>query len=274
VITWQALRWTLWLGAAVASAGAAPAFAQTDVSDAPAAASDSEPPRSKLPNWQLRLAAGGGFGTRDLDLPRDGAVYQTRTGVFPAVDVGFTLDHAFSDDFSVGLHARYRTSVGLRITEHHTGGTERAQHLRSHRIETGLASSVRLDAQGLWMLTASLGYGMSDLRPEVHLQTPGYVLGGPFLRAELQLPLGTDRIRLRLGPEAQWIVEVGRELTYAGFATSGVGFGGTATLEILLSERWSVDATYNELRAWLDSPQSQSLQDASRFVTARLTGAL
>jgi hypothetical protein len=270
----QVLRSTLWLCAALAAAGSAPVFAQTDTSDAPAAQSGNEPPSSTLPNWRLRLAAGAGFGMRDLDLPRDGSVYETRTGVFPAIDVGFALDHAFSADLSLGLRARYQTSVGLRITEHHTGGSERTQHLRSHRVEAALASSVRFDARGLWVLTAWLGYGLCDLRPEVHLETPGYGLGGPFLRADLQLPLGTDRLRVRLGPEAQWIIQVGKELEHAGFATNGVGLGGAVTLEIVLSDRWSVDATYNELRAWLDSPQSQSLQDVSRFVTARLTGAL
>jgi hypothetical protein len=100
------------------------------------------------------------------------------------------------------------------------------------------------------------------------------VLGGPFLRVDLQLPLGTDLIRLRLGPEAQWIVQVGKELEHAGFATSGIGFGGVAALVIQLSERWIVDASYGELRVWLGSPQSESLEDVSRFVTARLSGAL
>lgn len=264
------LRWSLCLGVALAL-GPASAFAQSDV---PAADGGATSASTQRPAWQLRLAAGGGFGTRDLDLPRDGVVNLTRTSVFPAFDLGFALEHSISPRVGLGLRGRYRTSVGLQITEQHAGGSERTQHLRSQRLEIALAPSVRFDARGLWLLTGTLGYGFSDLRPEAHLQTPGYVLGGPFLRVDLQLPLGTDRVRLRLGPEAQWIVQVGKELEHAGFATTGVGLGGMAALEVRLSERWSVDATYGELRTWLDSAQPESLQDVSRFVTARLSGVL
>jgi hypothetical protein len=245
------VRWGAWLGAAFAATWAAPAFA-----------------------WELRLAAGAGIGTRALDLPRDGVVYETRTRIFPAADLGFALEHELSTAVRLGLRARYLTSIGLRITEQHTGGSTHTQNLRSHRLELSLAPTFRLDARGRWQLSAAIGYGGCDLRPEIHLQTPGYGLAGPFLRVELQFPLGADRVRLRLGPEAQWIVQVGRELTHEGFANSGLGAGGTAALEVVLGKRWIIEAAYSELHAWLDSPQPESLVDVSRFVTARLSGAL
>jgi hypothetical protein len=225
-------------------------------------------------SWSLDMSAGAGIGMRALDLPSDGVVYQTRTGVFPAADLAFELDHAPSNTFRIGLHARYQTSIGLHITEQHTDGSEHEQTARSNRVEVAIAPTLRFDDAGQWALIGSLGWCFSELRPESHVFTPAYVLSGPFLRAELLLPLGTERLRLRLGPEAQWIVQVGGELRERGMASSGLGAGGSAAIQLVIGGGWIVDATYRELHSWLDSPQAQSLHDASRFVTARLTGSL
>lgn len=229
---------------------------------------------SAFTSWTLQLAAGAGVGARELELPADGVVYVTRTGLFPAIDLAFELDHHASRAFRVGLHARYQTSLGLRIAERHSGGSERVQRLRSHRLELALVPALKLDGAGRWTLLAQLGCGTVDLRPETHVFTPGYFLAGPFLRAELQLPLGPDGLRLRLGPEAQWIALVGDELPHRGIDSNGFGLGGAAVIELQLGERWLVDASYRELRVWLDSSQPESLVDVSRFITARLTGML
>ena len=154
-------------------------------------------------SWSVALAAGAGIGMRDLDLPQDGVVYQTQTGVFPAADLAFELDHAASTQFRIGLHARYQTSLGLSIIEQYTDGSEHEQTARSNRVELAIAPALRFDDAGQWSLLGSLGWSFSELRPESHVFTPAYVLSGPFLRAELLLPLGTERLRLRFGPEAQ-----------------------------------------------------------------------
>lgn len=224
--------------------------------------------------WSLELAAGAGIGMRDLDLPSDGVMYETRTGVFPAADLGFELDHTLGADFRIGLHVRYQTSIGLRITEMLSDGTQHVQDARSNRVELAIAPAVSFDDAKQWTLVTSLGWGFSELRPESHVFTPAYVLSGPYLRVELSLPLGTERLHLRLGPEAQWIVQVGGELRERGMASSGLGAGGSAAIQLMIASGWIVDATYRELHSWLDSPQTQSLHDASRFVTVRLTGSL
>ncbi len=267
--------WVTMVIAALLLAGARPAGAQVSPR-AEASAADGGGSGASEPTWRLLLAAGGGIGTRDLDLPRDGVVYQTRTGVFPAVDLGFALEHDLTRAWVLGVYARYQTSIGLRISEQHTGGQTRMQHLRSHRLELAVAPSWRFGGVGEGSSRVSLrvGYGLCDLRPEVHLETPGYGLGGPFARAELQVALGTPRVRVRLGPEAQWIVQVGKELAHDGFATSGFAIGGAAALEVSLGKGWIVDATLSELHAWLGSAQRESLRDASRFITARLSGTL
>lgn len=226
----------------------------------------------KAPAWTLRLSAGAGIGTRDFDLPRDGVIYTHGTGIFPALDLGFALDHRASSAFGLGLHARYQRSIGLTVIEQHAGGTTREQALRSQSIELAVAPELRFDSEGRWALATSFGYGISDLRPEVHLETPGYFLAGPFLRVELQVASGS--VRLRLGPEVQWVAQVGRELVDEGVASSGIGAGAGASVELQLGPHWFVDVSYRELRIWLDSAQESSFQDIARFATAGLSGAL
>jgi hypothetical protein len=259
----------VWLGVALGVAWSTRASAQTEPI---AVAAKSE--AATEPSWSLRLSGGFGFGTRDFDLPRDGVIYESRTGIFPAADLGFELDHAASDHVGVGLHLRFQSSVGLSIVEQHTDGSERAQDLRSQRLELAIAPTFRFDTNGRWALLTSIGYGISDLRPEVHLETPGYFLAGPHLRAELQIPLAGERVRLRLGPEVQWIAHVGQELVHRGVAKSGFGAGGVAAVEVMLGRRWTVDASYRELRIWVDSSEAGAFEDVARFVTARLTGTL
>lgn len=267
---WREAASLVWLGVALGAAWSTRASAQTE----PEAALAKSVAATEPPSWSLRLSGGFGFGTRDFDVPRDGVIYEHRTGIFPAADLGFELDYAASDHFGVGLHLRFQSSVGLRIAEQHTDGSARAQDLRSQRLELAIAPTFRFDARGRWALFTSIGYGISDLRPEVHLETPGYYLAGPYLRAELQIPLAGDRVRLRLGPETHWIAQVGQELEHRGVAESGFGAGGAAAVEVMLSRRWIVDASYRELRIWVNSSDVGSFEDIARFVTARLTGTL
>ena len=59
-----------------------------------------------------------------------------------------------------------------------------------------------------------------------------------------------ERVRLRVGPEVQWIAQVGQELMDRDVATHGLAVGGAAALELVLGRRWTVAATYRELRAF------------------------
>ena len=265
--------WALSLLAALCAVPCTHASAQVEPTDdeAQEAPTPSTAPRAP---WSLSLAAGLGAGSRELDLPRDGVVYQVRSGLFPAVELGFELSHDLSQDFTLGLLARYQTSLGLALVEKLTDGSEHSRSTRSHHLELGLAPTLRLDAQGRWALAAAVGFHVSELDPEAHLITPSYFMSGPFLRVELQLPLASDRVRLRIGPEAQWIAQVGRELLDRGIRAGGLGAGGSATLELALARHWTVAASYRELRSWLDSSQASSFVDVSRFVTARLSGTL
>ena len=231
-------------------------------------------PAPEFVAWSLRLSAGLGVGTRDFDLPRDGVIYQTRGGVFPAAELGFELDHLVSDDIIIGLHIRYQSSVGLRLVEHLTDGSTHTRDTRSLRLSLALTPKFRLDAKGRWTLETPVGYGISDLHPAAHLETPAFLLAGPYVRAELQLWLGEKLVRVRIGPEAQWIAQVGEELVARGVAKSGLGLGGVGAIAVALSPHWMIEAAYGEWRTWLDSSQPGSFEDVTRFITARLLGTL
>lgn len=264
-------RWlqALAMGLAVACAMALPA--RTNAQAASAQGVQSAPASA----WSLRLSAELGAGHRDVDLPEDGVVNHIHPGLFPAAGLGFELDHAASRAITVGLLVRYQSSVGHGILELHTDGSQHPQDFRSHRLELALAPTFALDASRTWALSASAGYGFSNLRPEAHhLETPAYTLAGPHLRAALQVAPWDGRLWLMIGPEIQWIVHVGQDLVDRGMTEQGLGIGGEAAIEVKLGRRFRLGASYREMRSWLDSLQAQRFQDVSRFVTARLSGKL
>jgi hypothetical protein len=226
-----------------------------------------------LDAWSLQLSAEAGAGMRALDVPRDGVIYQIRTGVYPALGMTFQLEHHSSERFSLGLVARYQSSIGLVLREQLTGGTEHARKTRSHHAEVAIAPTWVWGASG-WALTGALGYSISELDPENHLLTPSYHLGGPFARVGVRIPLGSRSLALQLAPDAQLTVQVGDELRALGAASSGVSLGASAAFELILTPRWMVALTYRELHNWLAMSQGPGFDDTLRFATAQLRGQL
>ena len=136
--------------------------------------------------WSLRVAAEGGIGTRSFELPMDGVVYRTDTGVFSVAGAALEIEHAVSSSVGIGVLARYQSSIGLEITELHTDGSEVPLEVRAHRFEPALRH-VPLRRCGTRALALCAGYGVLGL-PLVHLVTPAFTLAGPFLRVQLQVP--------------------------------------------------------------------------------------
>jgi hypothetical protein len=224
------------------------------------------------PDWSLQLAAEAGFGMREVDLPRDGVTYRIRTGAHPALGVAFQLDYRAAQRLRVGLCARYQSSIGLVLDEQLTGGTLHARKTRSHHFEVGIAPSLHWDAG--WAILGMLGYSIVELDPENHLVTPSYHLGGPHARVAVRIPIGSEGVRLTLGPEGQLTLQTGDELTARGVSARGLGAGASASLDIRLGERWWIAASYRELRFWSSTDQGRSFTDGVRLVTAQLGGHL
>lgn len=225
--------------------------------------------------FHLRLAAGAGVGVRSIDLPRDGLVYEVRSGVFPAVELGFGLDYDASEAWTVGLLLRYQTSLGLVLRERRTDGSEQTRDTRSSRLEAGLSTTVRFGA-GPFGIGGALGYAIVNLHPQGHLLTPAFHLGGPFARLSLAFGFLDNRLRLRVGPEAHLVVQVGDELlevTSLRGSTAGMGLGGEASLELDVAPL-TFGLTYRELHRSVDSGGDATVNDVARFATFRLTGEL
>jgi hypothetical protein len=226
------------------------------------------------PQWWFRISAEGGVGGRVFDLPMDGVVYRTDPGLFPVAGLGVELEHAASKRIHVSALGRYQSSIDLEIVELHTDGSAHPIDVRAHRLEAGLSLALRFDDTGRWALALGASYGVLGFRPLLHQFTPAFTLSGPLLRAQLQAPIVPGVLRLRVGPEGQWIVQVGRDLTERGMASSGVSLGGEAALELLLGHSIMIHAAYREAWSLIDSSQAQSFKDIARFVTAGVTGTL
>jgi|GEM_PF-5246711 len=235
---------------------------------------DMQPPSDAEPlPWSVQLAAEAGIGMRDIRLPRDNVSYQIGTGVYPVLGLAFALEHRSSERVSVGLVARYQSSFGLVLDEQLTGGASHARKTRSHQFEVGIAPRVHWDESG-WAISGMVGYGVSELDPENHLVTPSYHLGGPQARVSVRVPLGTPRIGLSLGGDGQITLQVGDELQARGVSAHGFGAGAHAALDLRLSERWWIAASYRELHFWLATQQQASFTDAARIISAQLRGTL
>ena len=228
------------------------------------------------PSWSMQLSAEGGIGLRNVELPRDGVVYEVSSGAYPVLGVGFDLAYHSTPHWNLSLSGRYQSSVGLILHERLTDGTDHPRKTRSHQVEVGLSPLWKLGDQG-WALQGSLGYALSELDPENHLETPAYYLAGPYARLMLRVPLGSERVLLCLGPLGQMIVSTGSELSDRGVAGSGMAAGVDAALVLGLGEHWGLALSYREQHAWLAShapAASTSFSDVTRLATLQLRGQL
>jgi len=240
---------------------------------APPADAGAEPAASEARALQMRVFAGAGMGTRALEWPMAGERIAVDTGAFAAVDLGASLAFAVSDSVSLGPEFNYQTSLDHEITELHIAGAPESMGVRSHRFEALIVPAFHFGQDSGWQIAPALGYGVRNLRPDVHhLLTPSSSIGGPLLRLVLRIPFG-KRLGLRLGPEAQWVL-VGDELQELGIESSGLGFGADVRFEIAITDTLGVELTYREAHAMLPSSQGDDATDVERYATARLSGEL
>lgn len=273
------MRCTVWQAALTLTASLCALVQGTPAAQAQAALARSAPQADAQtqhfgPRWALRLSAGLGMGTRDLEMPVSGTVSRFETGLFPAAELGFQLAAPLGQSSALGLQVRYQSSLQHHIVERRVDGSAREQAIRAHCLDLGLTPELWLDAQGDWTLAALLGYGLCELRPLEHLLTPAYGLGGPLTRLRVQAPLWPGKLQIQVAPEAQWVLQVGHALVRQGVSSTGLGLGAEIVLRWVVGRRWNVDLAYRELWTWLDVPGGPTAQDRARFAIARLAGML
>jgi len=127
---------------------------------------------------------------------------------------------------------------------------------------------VYLNHSGAGTLAFPIGFALRAFTPEVHeYPVKNYAFGGPQLRAELWLQLG-ELVRLRLGPEVQWIVLIDGPMRNE----EGIAAGAQGALEATVGPLFRVAFAYRETRSFV--PLAPRFKDVERYLTARIAGEL
>jgi hypothetical protein len=93
-------------------------------------------------------------------------------------------------------------------------------------------------------------------------------LVGLSLRSELIAPFGSA-VRLRVGPELQWISFVNATLRDQGIDAGGMAIGLAGSLEADLGKTFRVALVYREIHSFLPASDSR-FDDIERWLTARI----
>ena len=238
-------------------------------------ASDSEP-GSDANAAIVQAFLGGGIGTRSFLRPTLLGAQRLEDALFPAVDVGLTLQLWPADSFSLGLRVGYQSSLGLDIQEQPLFALPMEISARAERVEFSLAPTFRLgDEQDSIALGFPIGFGMRTFWPEVNeFRTPGYSLAGPQLRVELIVPF-SDTVRLRIGPELLWAVALDQTLQDQGVESQAIALGGEVALSLRLGAVIGFELCYRESHGFASTTRtSAAFEDVERFATLRLLGSL
>lgn len=231
--------------------------------------SEAPDPASSL---SARIHAGLGLGTRDVEWRSDGETQRVELGGFPAFDLGLTIGMRLSESVAFVPSVQYQSSLAfVEVEEPRVGAPPDHVGVRSHRFAAAFGLSFALDGEGSAAITPALGFGVRNLRPEVHhLSTPAYSLAGPLLRIGLYLPLGP--VALQLAPEAQFLL-VGEGLRERAVDGSGFGLGGEASLAVDLGAVLALELAYRRTHALLTS-SSAGAADVDQFMVLRAVGKL
>lgn len=221
------------------------------------------------PALGLRLFAGAGVGGRNFEWPGNGERLAVQTGAFAAVDLGLSFWLAASERLWIGPALTYQSSLGAQVDEAHIAGASDELAIRSHRFEGLLAMTVRLGQEGGFWIVPAVGYGLRNMRPEVHhLLTPTTTLAGPLLRLAVRIPIGAT-FALRIAPELQWILVV-EQLEDLGLHDSGVAFGAELGVEVAVGGDLSVEVAAHGSQARVSSELGATAVDGEQIVTARV----
>ncbi|MDD9939507.1 MAG: hypothetical protein OXU20_00465 [Myxococcales bacterium] len=223
----------------------------------------------------LEVSVGVGAGTRAFERPIPVGTQKLPDTAFGAANLMARARLWPGDAVSLDLVLSYQTSLGMRIREPAPFALPKDIDVRSHRLALAFAPTLRLgDSARALALAFPLGFVVRHLWPQTdQYRTPEYMLGGAFIRPELLWPL-TDSVRLRIGPEVQWLPLLDGTLTRSGVSCcQGVAIGAQGSLQADLSEAIAVELFYRESHASVSANRG-TLGDVERFVTAGLVGRL
>jgi hypothetical protein len=222
----------------------------------------------------LHAAAGLGVGTLAFTLPTAQGVQRLPDTPFPAVELALRVHAVPRARVSLETLLAYQSSLGLELLLEPQFSLPERVDVRAHRLELSFAPVLRLFAKdGDVALAFPIGFAFHAFVPESH-QYPTlavHAFGGPQLRTELWLKLG-ELVRLRIGPELQWIVLVDGAMRGEGACCQGLAVGGQGVLEASVGPVFRVAFAYRESRTFV--PVVSRFEGVERFLTARIAGEL
>lgn len=222
------------------------------------------------------IAAGAGFGTRELVANTRSGTVGLATAFFPAAAVQLAVDvePTARGQLTIGADAEFLTSFALVSADRRIDGTVRETASRSQRIAAGLRVHYRLESS---LDAVSLGVGLAwsalTFSSEAPVSLPDYTLQGPVLSLGVTIPVAGRLLTFSLAPEAQWIVDVGSGLTAIGVSSTGAAVGGSARIRLRILDELFADVTYRESHAFLSTENGQGGADVERFGTLRFVYA-
>jgi hypothetical protein len=218
---------------------------------------------------------GMGMGTRSFRRPTMMGSQTMNEQPFVAADVGIVFRAWPERAFSWAFLLRYRTSIGLQVKETPPFALPNYVSVRADELELSAAPTFRFGATTTApRLAIPVGGQLRGFVPDVHnLQTPRYIIVGPYARAELEFHL-TDGLSLRVGPELQWIVHFSKQLTNNGVKMMGIAVGGEASLHLALGTVFGLDLSFRQSTAMANVNYGSTFRDVERFLTLRLFGTL
>jgi hypothetical protein len=170
----------------------------------------------------------------------------------------------------LGLGLAYRTSVLGRVVDADAGAGAAMSKtaVRSHNFEAGLRAGLQLGPrEHAVMLGLFAGYDVRALATVAVLRIPRFTLHGPVLRLEIELPLRAARMRMRLGPEAQWISGISRALLdRSGLTQPAFALAGFLQLQLPVSESFGLLLDYRESHAFAASRSVRAFSDVERYL--------
>jgi hypothetical protein len=247
---------------------AAPAEEEAPVEDESATPSE-EPARALA----LRVGAGLGVGSLSFVRPIPEGVQRLPETAFAAAEAFVQVHIAPKSSFSLQTLLAYQSSIGLTLRAAPLFGLPEEVPVRSQRFEFSVAPMLRFaDSSQAVTLALPLGFAFRSVSPEAHqYRVLAHAFGGPLVRAELTVPL-TELIRLRGGPELEWIAMIDPSLRRENVCCAGVAWGGQAAVEARVGEVFSVALAYRESHAAI--PVIARFEEIERLVTARFSGEL
>ena len=219
----------------------------------------------------LRLRVGIGVGTRAFVVPRAIGVQALDRSAFAVTDFELALRFWRTQKIGCEVQIAYQTSVGWKLQQEPLFALPETIAARAQRLDVSVAPVVHLgSARSDRRLTFPIGFGLRSFWPRPK-QSPiaDFLLAGPYLRAELHLPL-VAAVSLRIGPELQWLLLTKLRGTDA---ETGVAVGGTVALSSRLIGSTAFAIAYRASYASVTASGSM-LEDVEQYAAVQFQGEL